>query len=167
MIGEMNIEVDENDNQIGLRPKKDFENGKYIHRASHLILFNSENKILLQKRAITKKLYPNLYTFSVAGKVKNQTYEECVQEEMNEEIGINIPVKELFKFYIANEYDKAFHTIFLGNSDEKIIPDPREIQSIKWLSPEELEEDIEKNPEKYTPPLVKGMKMFLSKHYNK
>ena len=26
------IEVDENDNQIGLRPKDDFYTGKYIHR---------------------------------------------------------------------------------------------------------------------------------------
>ena len=52
---EQNIEVDKNDNQIGLRPRDDFYTGKYIHRASHLILFNSKNEILLQHRAPTKK----------------------------------------------------------------------------------------------------------------
>jgi len=44
---ELNIEVDENNNKIGLRPKSDFHTGKFIHRSSWLILFNSKNEILL------------------------------------------------------------------------------------------------------------------------
>lgn len=48
------IEVDENDNQMGLRPADDFYGGKYVHRTSHLILFNSKNEILLQLRSLEK-----------------------------------------------------------------------------------------------------------------
>ena len=75
---EQNIEVDKNDNQIGLRPRDDFYTGKYIHRSSHLILFNSKNEILLQHRAPTKKWYPNLFTYSVSGTVANESYEDCL-----------------------------------------------------------------------------------------
>lgn len=78
---EQNIEVDEKDNVIGFRPRDDFYTGKYIHRASHLILFNSKNEILIQKRASTKKWYPNLYTFSVSGTVADESYEDCIKKE--------------------------------------------------------------------------------------
>ncbi len=46
---ELRIEVDKDDNRIGLRTKKEFYTGKFIHRASHLILFNSKNEILLHR----------------------------------------------------------------------------------------------------------------------
>ncbi len=87
-----NIEVDKNDNALGLRPRSDYYTGKYIHRACQLILFNSKNKILLQQRASTKRWYPNLFTFSVSGTVTHESYEACIQKEMQEEIGITIPV---------------------------------------------------------------------------
>lgn len=38
---ELLIEVDEQDNPIGLRPKSDFQHGKRIHRSAHLILKNA------------------------------------------------------------------------------------------------------------------------------
>jgi isopentenyl-diphosphate Delta-isomerase len=81
---EMIIEVDKNDNQVGLRPRNHFYNSKHIHRVSHLILFNSKNEILLQLRSPTKKLWPNLFTYSVDGTVVNESYEDCIQREMQE-----------------------------------------------------------------------------------
>lgn len=162
---EQNIEVDENDNVIGLRPITDFYTGKFIHRASHLILFNSKNEILLQKRAPTKIWYPNLYTFSVSGTVANETYEECINHEMLEEIGIQIPVKFAFKYHFFDEVDKAFHAIFVGKSDEKITPDGVEMSKIKWISVDDLKTDLKEHPEKYTPPFVKGMTKFLDEFY--
>jgi isopentenyldiphosphate isomerase len=159
------IEVDKNDNQIGLRPRNDFYTGKHIHRASHLILFNSKNEILIQKRSPDKKWYPNLYTYSASGTVANESYDKCMKEEMKEEIGISIPFKYLFKYPFFDELDKAFHAVFVGRSDEEIIPDPTEITKIKWIAAGELRKDIEDHPEKYTPPFVAGMKKYFAEFY--
>ena len=53
---EFNIEVDKNDQPIGLRLRNDFYTGKYIDRTCQLLLlFNSENKLLLQE-----SLYKNM-----------------------------------------------------------------------------------------------------------
>ncbi len=159
------IEVDENDNQIGLRPRTDFFNSKYIHRASHLILFNSKNEILLQYRVSTKKVWPNLFTFSVDCTVANESYEECIQREVQEEIGISINVKRLFTFSYFDDIDKAWHCVFVGKSDNKIQPDTREIESIKWINADELKTDIIENPDKYAPPFIEGMKKYFDECY--
>ena len=163
---ELNIEVDENNNRIGLRPKSDFHTGKFIHRSAHLILLNSKNEILLQKRASDKKWYPNFFTYSVSATVADETYEECINREMQEEIGINIPVKKSFTYKYFDEVDKAFRAVFIGRTDEEIKPDPREIQQIRWINADELKKEILANPEIYTPPLIEGLKIFFSKYYN-
>lgn len=159
------IEVDKNDNQIGLRPRTDFLNSSHIHRASHLILFNSKNEILLQHRVSTKKVWPNLFTFSVDCTVANESYEECIQREMQEEIGISINAKRLFTFPYFGNIDKAWHCVFLGKSDDKIQPDASEIGSIKWINADKLKIDIIENPDKYVPPFIEGMKKYFDEFY--
>lgn len=162
---ERNIEVDKEDNVLGLRPRDDFYTGKYIHRSSNLILFNSKNEILVQKRSPTKKWYPNLYTYSASGTVADESYEDCMKKEMQEEIGISIPVKFIFKYPFFDELDKAFHAVFVGKSDDEIKPDNREMTEIKWIPGEDLKKDIQEHSEKYTPPFVEGMKKYFAEFY--
>ena len=119
---ELRIEVDNDDNRIGLRTKEEFYTGKYIHRASHLILFNSKNEVLLQLRASDKKVWPDMLTFSVDGTVADESYEECIQKEMQEEIGIQTEAKRLFTFPYFDDIDKAWHCVFVGKTDDKIFP---------------------------------------------
>jgi len=162
---EQNIEVDENNTQIGLRSRDDFYTGKYIHRASHLILYNSKNEILLQHRAPTKNWYPNLFTYSVSGTVANESYEACIKKEMQEEIGISIKVKRLFTYPFFDTFDKAWHCVFIGKTDNKIFPDVREMSEITWIAVDELKKDVTENPDMYTPPFVEGMKIYFTDFY--
>ena len=164
---EQNIEVDKNDNKIGLRPRDDFYTGKYIHRAVHLILFNFKNEIFLQLRVSTKKWYPNLFTYSVSGTVANESYEDCIKKEMQEEIGISIKAKKLFAYPFFDTFDKAWHCVFVGQTDDDVKPDAREIQQIKWMDADELKKDIVNNSKIYTPPFVEGMKKYFDEFYKK
>lgn len=163
---ELFIEVDKNNNKNGLRPIKDFQTGKFIHRSSHLLLFNSKNEVLICKRSSNKKWYPNLYTYSVSGTVKDESYEDCVKEEMREELGINIPAKLIFIYPYLDKYDKSFHALFIGKTDKKITPDKFEISSLRWISLKELEKDISKNPEDYVPHVVFGLKKYFKEKLN-
>ena len=159
---ELNIEVDESDKKIGLRRRSDFYTGKYIHRASHLILLNSKNEILLQKRAATKRWYPFLYDYAVGGTVKNETYLDCIKREIREELGIEVSVKRAFKYFTLDKgVDAAFRMVFIGKTGQAIKPN-EEIESIRWFSPEELKKDIKHNPQNYTPHLIKGLEKYLS-----
>ena len=161
------MEVDKYDNPIGFREKKEFYSGKYIHRGVHLILFNSKNEILLQRRAPDKFWFPDLYSYSVSGGVENETYEEVMKREAREEIGVEIKPSLLFIYKFFQKNDKGFHAVFYEKYDGNIKADKREISEIKWIEAIELYKDITKNPEKYTPPFIRGMKIFFNGFYDK
>ena len=168
---EMITEVDANDNFLGLRDRDEFYSGSYIHRASQLILLNSENQMLIQRRAPGKRWYPNRYTYSVSGTVANESYEACMQREMLEEIGISVPFLKLFKFACIFEKGGAFHTVFTARCSEEtsrlIRPDPEEAAYIEWVDPEELYRAVNINPEEYTPSLKAGITKIFKEGYNK
>lgn len=165
-MDEQNIEVDENDHVIGSRPRDDFYTGKYIHRSTYLILFNSKNEILIQKRASTKKWYPNLYTFAVARTVqKGESYEESMKKGLKEKINISTAVKFLFKHRFYDKSDRAFRAVFIAKSDKEIKPNKKDIAEVKWVHIDELREDIKEHPEKYAPPFIECMKKYFAEFY--
>ena len=108
-----------------------------------------------------KKWYPGLYAYSVSGVVNKESYEECAKREMEEEIGINTPVKLLFIYKYLDKFDKSFHALFYAKSDKKIKLDNREMSSVKWISLTDLKKDLLRNPKKYVPHVRYGLKKFL------
>jgi len=61
-----------------------------------LIIINKNNKILLLKRALHRKSYPNKWNF-ISGKIENELPIECADREIVEELGTE------FKFRLINE----------------------------------------------------------------
>lgn len=163
-MSEMIIEVDENNQVLGLRSREDFYEGKIIHRSSHLMLFNSKGEFATVKRSASKRWYPNLYTFSVSGTVGDETNEECMKREMLEEIGIETPFKELFVFRHSDEQDSAFATLYFAVSDKELKPDEQEVSMVAWVTLSWLREDLIDYPEKYTPAFKEGMKIYFEKY---
>jgi len=160
-MAELITEVDKDDNVLGLRPRDDFYSiNSIIHRGAHLILFNSKNQILLQKRALDKKWSPGLYAYSVSGTVADESYEDCIKREMMEELGISIPVRYIFKHFVLDKNGKAFHAIFVGKTDLETIPDYSEMSEILWVPEDMLKKDIETHPEQYSFSFAEGMKKY-------
>ncbi|MFA6073089.1 MAG: NUDIX domain-containing protein [Candidatus Woesearchaeota archaeon] len=156
------IEVDENDKFLRMRNRSDFYSGKYIHRGSQLILKNSKGQILLQKRSKDKKWFPNLLNFSAGGTVENETYRQNIIKETQEEIGIKINPKKLFKIRLNIDNDNAYHSVFIATSDNKITIQKEEVQHILWVDESDLKKDITVHPKKYTPVFVEGMKKYFA-----
>ncbi|HNW71701.1 MAG TPA: NUDIX domain-containing protein [Candidatus Paceibacterota bacterium] len=167
MKKELIIEVDEKNNVIGLRPREDFHREKHIHRSCHLMLFNSKNEVAIMKRSPNKRWYPNLYTFSVSGTVDNETTAMCIERETKEEVGLDIKPKELFTFYHSDTQDSAFATLYLAISDNKITPEEKEISLVKWVKLDWLKKDTKNNPEKYSYPLLEGLKVYWERYGTK
>lgn len=168
---EMISEVDEDDNFLGLREREEFYSGNHIHRASQLILLNPENKMLIQKRAPGKKWYPDRYTYSVSGTVRDESYEVCLEREMLEEIAISVPFRKLFKISCIFENGGAFHTVFSGRCSEEtaslIRPDPEEAVNVEWIELNELHRAVKTEPEKFTPSLRTGIIKIFKEGYLK
>ena len=85
---EMLAVVDEQDRVIGARRRDEIHQLGLRHRAIHVLLFNQQGRLFLQKRGFHKDNNPGLWDSSVAGHVDAaEAYDECCMSEIEEEIG--------------------------------------------------------------------------------
>src|SRR3989338_1841408 len=130
---ELVTEVDREDHVIGKRVKGDFYRTERMHRSSHLMLFNSKGELLLQRRALRTKLYPGTYDYSVGGFVSaGESYRQAIAREMQEELGISLQPKMLFKFHYFDDINKAFKMVFNAIYDGTFTLQKEELDSVKW-----------------------------------
>lgn len=78
--------------------KSEAHTNGWFHATVHIWLFTKDEKILLQKRAMTKKVFPGLWDISVAGHIAaGEGILEAAKREVFEEIGLEIQEDELIK----------------------------------------------------------------------
>ncbi|WP_392347450.1 NUDIX domain-containing protein [uncultured Polaribacter sp.] len=70
----------------------------WFHATAHIWFFTSDEKILLQKRALTKKVFPGIWDISVAGHIgAGEEVLEGAKREVYEEIGLILEDKDFIK----------------------------------------------------------------------
>jgi isopentenyldiphosphate isomerase len=118
--------------------------GKY-HRAVHLYLFNSQNEVLLQKRAPTVDHFPGAYSISVTGHfAAGESSSDCLKREIHEELGLNTAELQfdfLFSFFqeaVLNELyiDRQFNDVYMTHADlavDRILFDPAEVSEVRFV----------------------------------
>ena len=154
------ILVDQNDNPIGKEDKVKchLPNGK-LHRAFSALIFNGEGKLLLTKRSEGKMLWPNNWDGTVASHPReSETYVSSAERRMPEEIGIDCKVSYVNKFEyhvpykdIGSENEICGTLIGAIDSFDKSSLIKDEISEIKWISPDELKNELEQNRDAYCP----------------
>jgi len=162
-MGEYVILVDQNDNPIGKEDKVKchLPNGK-LHRAFTALIFNDEGKLLLTKRSESKMLWPNYWDGTVASHPReSETYVMSAERRMPEEIGIDCKVSYVNKFEyhvpykdIGSENEICGTLIGTIDSFDKSSLIKDEISEIKWISPDELKNELEQNKDVYCPRMV-------------
>ena len=96
MLEEKVVLVDKDDNQIGLMPKMEAHLKGKLHRAFSIIIFNSERKILIQKRASTKYHTPNLWSNTCCSHQREgEDNINAGRRRLNEEMGF---ITNLYNF---------------------------------------------------------------------
>jgi len=155
---EMIILVDKNDREIGSEEKiKAHENGGSLHRAFSIFVFDKEGRMLIQRRAMKKYHCAGLWTNACCSHPnKGEVLEKAVHRKLKQEFGFDTDLKETFSFIYKADFDNGLTEheldhVFVGNFDGKPKPNPDEIDGYKWINSLELQKDVEKNPDKYTP----------------
>lgn len=113
--------VDEDDQIIGQAAREEVHgNPELIHRVIHILVFNSQNELYLQKRDIHKDVQPGKWDTSVGGHVdKGESYQDAALREMEEELGIKgAPLEYLYKYRMCNDYESeyvsSYHCLWNG-----------------------------------------------------
>lgn len=150
------VVVSENDEILGLMEKMNAHENGILHRAFSVFLFNNKGEMLLQKRASGKYHSPNQWTNAVCSHPKiDETYLEGAQRRLNEELGITADLTEKFSFiYKAdvgqNLWEHELDHVFTGNYEGNFALNEEEVSEVRYISMQQLDEEMNANPEKFT-----------------
>lgn len=150
------VVVSENDEILGLMEKMNAHENGILHRAFSVFLFNDKGEMLLQKRASGKYHSPNQWTNAVCSHPKiDETYLEGAQRRLNEELGITADLTEKFSFiYKAdvgqNLWEHELDHVFTGNYEGNFALNEEEVSEIRYITMQQLDEEMNANPEKFT-----------------
>tara|TARA_B000000609_G_C24008654_1_gene258895 strand:+ start:46 stop:564 length:519 start_codon:yes stop_codon:yes gene_type:complete len=150
------ILVDEKDNQVGLMPKLEAHQKGLLHRAFSVFIFNSDYKLLLQKRASSKYHSGGLWTNTCCSHPRDgEDIIDAANRRLDEEMGIKTSLRKVFDFIYTAELDNnlienEFDHVLYGVYDIDPILNKEEAEDFKWIDMETLKNDIENNTDQYT-----------------
>lgn len=163
MSEEMFDIVDEDNNVIGVASRSQCHGDpSLIHRTAHVVVYNSNGSILLQKRSQSKDLLGGFWDTAVGGHLDmGESFEEGARREMNEELGIdkNYPMEFLCDWKIRNDVESENVRIYKVISEGPFAFDPNEIDEVRFWTRDELcDKDNHKD---FTPNLIKEIEYLL------
>ncbi len=150
--------VDELDNEIGYEEKlKAHLEGK-LHRAFSVFLFNEKKQLLLQRRALSKYHSAGLWTNSCCSHPKpKEELLHAANRRLKEEllihshIHLDVVGSFIYNVKFENELtENEFDYILIGF--HSFIPEinAEEALDYKWLTLEEIKEELKNNSANYT-----------------
>lgn len=156
MIEEQVILVNEADEQIGLMPKLEAHEKAVLHRAFSVFILNDKNELLLQQRAAHKYHSPLLWTNTCCSHQRaGETNIQAGKRRLMEEMGFEAELRELFHFIYKAPFDNGLTEheldhVMIGYSNELPSVNIEEVASYKYMSIEEVRNDMQLHPEIYT-----------------
>ena len=134
--------VNEYDEVVGSKPRREVHSEGLRHRAVHILVFDHEGSVCLQKRSKDKDVNPGAWDTSAAGHVDfGETYEGAAVRELNEELGITPDgsLALIGQIEACELTGWEFVQIFALRTTRDLTPNSEEIETLEWVSLEALE----------------------------
>lgn len=122
---------------------------KLLHRAVHVFVFNSQGKLYLQRRSMTKDSAPGRWVSSCSGHVDSgEDYDTAARRELGEEIGLYEPegLERVFKESPCKQTGYEFVWVYKCNSEGPFKLDPMEVSDGQWIEIPHLENWLKERP---------------------
>lgn len=154
------ILVDEDDNEIGFRHKRECHQGHgQLHRAFSVFLFDASGRTLLQQRSETKPLWPMYWSNSCCSHPRRgERVEDAAHRRIREELGLAAEIDYLYKFIYQADYldlgaEHELCHVFVGRvvRSTELHVHPDEIADWRWISVDELQQELAHSPDSFTP----------------
>jgi isopentenyldiphosphate isomerase len=156
--------VNERDEVIGQQTRSEVHRLGLMHRAVHVLVFNSRGQVFLQKRSMSKDRQPGLWDSSASGHLDSgEAYDDCAVRELGEEIGLflDAPPRRLFKLPASIETDQEHVWIYQCQAEGPFQLHPEEIERGGWFAPEEVSRWMVERPEEFATALLGIWKRWL------
>ncbi len=156
---ELIVLLDDTHNEIGFAPKlASHHEHTPLHKGFSCYVFNDQGKFLVTQRAVSKKVWPGVWTNSVCGHPgPEESYELAIARRGEEELGMTL--KDItvvlpdysyktppFNGIIENE----FCPVFVARLIEGPVPNAKEIESYNWVSWPDYLNNLASKPAEYS-----------------
>lgn len=149
--------VNDRDEVIGQQTRTEVHRLGLMHRAVHVLVFNSRGQVFLQKRSMEKDRQPGLWDSSASGHLDGgEEYDACAIRELREEIGLQLagPPERLFKLAASLETDQEHVWVYRCEADGPFQLNADEIERGDWFAPEGVNRWMAQRPRDFASALV-------------
>lgn len=136
------------------------------HRASYIVVHDGMGNILVQRRTETKDFYPGWLDATAGGVVQSgENILDSARREAEEELGIaGVPFAEHGQFYFEEENKcRVWGALFSCVSHGPFALQEKEINSVRWMTPEE----ITARCDEFTPDSLKALSLWMTRNNEK
>lgn len=154
------IIVDDDNTVVGAAPRHEMRAKRLPHRATFILVFDSNGRILVQKRTDTKDVYPGYYDLAAGGVVtEGESYDESAIREAAEELGIHgVPLESQFDFYYEDPGNRCFGHVYSCVCDGPFTCQPEEVVRVEFA---ELSDVLDGRIEPLTPDTLEALRRYL------
>ncbi|MGE3164978.1 MAG: isopentenyl-diphosphate Delta-isomerase [Planctomycetota bacterium] len=142
------ILVDAADRVLGYLDRDRCHDGDGIlHRAFSVLVFDSEERLLVQRRSASKRLWPHYWSNTCCSHPRRgQDTLVAATERLRHELGLDVPLQFLYQFeYRARFADAGSEhelcSVFAGRAATgvSVQANPEEVSAHCWLLPTEVD----------------------------
>ncbi len=152
------ILVDAHDREQGYLDKAAAHSGAgVLHRAFSVFLFDGSGRVLMQKRAAGKRLWPGFWSNACCSHPRRgEQTEDAVHRRLLEELNIEAELSYLFKFEYASQYDEdgAEHElcwVYAGRISSLPSINLTEMSDVCFQTRDQIDRSIQEQPDSLTP----------------
>ena len=161
--------LDDDRQVIGRATRTECHSGsKLLHPVVHVHIFNSERKLLLQKRRMDKDIQPGMWDTSIGGHIESgEAREDAVAREAREELGIAIEFPHLVlldEYVYESDVEKEFVHSYAYVYDGPITFQESEIDEVGFFDFDEVNDLIA--DDRATPNFVREFAMLRGAIHN-
>lgn len=155
--------VDDAGNGIGTADKASVHTAATpLHLAFSCHVLDADGRVLVTRRALTKKTWPGVWTNSVCGHpAPGESVEDAVHRRARQELGITLRDLRLvlpdFRYRAVDAsgiVENEICPVYLARTDDVPQPDPDEVMDLRWAGVDDVLRAVDAAPWALSPWLV-------------
>ncbi len=158
--------VNERDEVVDRKSRREVHARGLWHRAVHVLVFNARGEVFLQKRSMKKDMSPGKWDSSSSGHLDTgEAYDACAVREVREEIGLKLTQtpQRLFKIDACKATGWEFCWIYRCENEGPFTLHPEEIETGAWFAPDAVTKWMKEKPEDFASAFVLLWKLYLTR----